>query len=140
MRFNYGNKVYGYVIMPNHIHVLLEISDSSPIISKLIQNAKRFLAYQIITLLKQDKKEEILNVFANQAQVNKKAQHKVFADRYDSKFVADLDFFNEKLNYIHNNPCQAKWQLAKLPEQYPHSSASNYYLGKGYYDIDIMTS
>jgi REP element-mobilizing transposase RayT len=27
---NYGNKIHGYVIMPNHIHVLMYISNSSP--------------------------------------------------------------------------------------------------------------
>ena len=48
----YGNKVHAYVIMPNHIHILMYISNKSPEISKLIQNAKRFLAYGIIALLK----------------------------------------------------------------------------------------
>jgi hypothetical protein len=29
----------------------------------------------------------------------------------------------QKLDYIHNNPLQPKWQLAKAPEEYFYSSA-----------------
>jgi hypothetical protein len=44
----------------------------------------------------------------------------------------------EKLNYIHNNPCVKGWNLAKTPEEYPHSSASNYLMGKGVYPVNIL--
>jgi len=43
----YDNRIHGYVIMPNHIHVLMYISNKSPRISGLIQNAKRFMVYAI---------------------------------------------------------------------------------------------
>jgi putative transposase len=39
-------------------------------------------------------------------------------------------FLLQKLNYIHNNPVADKWKLAKLPEEYLHSSASFYFLNK----------
>jgi len=42
---NYRNKINGFVIMPNHFHGLIYISKKSPPLSKLIQNAKRFLAF-----------------------------------------------------------------------------------------------
>lgn len=51
MKDNYGNKVYGYVIMPNHVHLLLKVTERSPLPPRLIQNAKRFLAYQIVAYL-----------------------------------------------------------------------------------------
>ena len=38
MRKKYDNKIYGYVIMPNHIHALIYLTDKSSHISKLIQN------------------------------------------------------------------------------------------------------
>jgi len=137
---NYQNKIHGYVIMPNHIHVLMYLSDESPDIAKLVQNAKRFLAYQIVELLYQDEEQEILDTMKSRARVDKKARHKVFEDKYDSKLI-DRDLFNEKLNYIHNNPCQEKWRLVKRPEYYIHSSAANYLLGKGYYNnVEIITT
>ncbi|RYZ97935.1 MAG: hypothetical protein EOP47_20575 [Sphingobacteriaceae bacterium] len=37
--------------------------------------------------------------------------------------------FEQKLDYIHNNPIQEKWQLAQYPEDYKYSSAKYYYTG-----------
>ncbi len=108
MEDKYGNKIYGYVIMPNHIHVLFYISDKSPRLSTLIFNAKRFLAYQL---------------------------HCLFEPRYDSLMIQSRKFFLEKLNYIHSNPCREHWQLVDKPEKYKHSSASNYIIGIGKYPV-----
>lgn len=124
--------------MPNHIHVLMYISEKSPILSKLIQNAKRFLAYEIVKLLKKDDKNEILELFSQNADPKKNSKHKVFKDRYDSKIIENEKLFIEKLNYIHKNPCSEKWHLADLPENYKYSSASNYVSGKGEYKIDFV--
>lgn len=54
MKEKYGNKIYGYVIMPNHIHLLLHISRQSAKLPVLIFNAKKFLAFGIRDLLKKD--------------------------------------------------------------------------------------
>jgi len=138
MKNNYNNSIYGYVIMPNHIHCLLKITEHSPKLSILINNAKRFLAYQIVGFLKQDNKLEILSFFKKYARKKENAKHKVFENRYDSLIIDNQKFFLEKLNYIHKNPCQEKWMLVKNPEDYKHSSASNYFLGKGFYFVDII--
>jgi hypothetical protein len=39
-------------------------------------------------------------------------------------------FFMQKLDYLHNNPCQQHWQLASLPEDYKYSSAKFYEIGE----------
>jgi putative transposase len=135
---NYDNKIYAYVIMPTHIHCLLYISDKSKELSKLIQNAKRFLAYQIVGLLKEDNRTELLNFFQSQASIKKGAKHKIFKDSFDSKAVFDVKFFIEKLNYIHNNPCAKKWSLAEAPQDYKHSSAANYFGGIGMYEVEVV--
>ncbi|PIR94915.1 hypothetical protein COT95_01590, partial [Candidatus Falkowbacteria bacterium CG10_big_fil_rev_8_21_14_0_10_37_6] len=62
---NYNNKIHGYIIMPNHIHILIYISDKSPKISTLIQNAKRFLAYQIVALLIEESRNDLLDFFSS---------------------------------------------------------------------------
>jgi len=62
----------------------------------------------------------------------------VFTGGYDSLLVQTDRFFREKLNYIHNNPCQEKWHLAERPQDYKYSSAANYFLGKGYYDVEMI--
>ena len=43
-------------------------------------------------------------------------------------------FIQQKLGYIHPNPCKAK--LVELPEQYEHSSAKYYFIKKqGIYPV-----
>ena len=37
--------------------------------------------------------------------------------------------FDQKLDYIHNNPLQEKWCLAEFPEDYRYSSARVYLTG-----------
>ncbi len=37
--------------------------------------------------------------------------------------------FYQKLNYIHCNPCSAKWNLANTPQEYLYSSAKFYETG-----------
>ncbi len=123
--------------MPNHIHLLLHVSGRSPELSKLVFNGKRFLAYQIVKQLREDGNDQLLRFFSEN-KTKEKAKHKVFEPRYDSLIIQTEKFFLEKLNYIHGNPCQEKWRLAKEPEDYIYSSASNYVSGRGIYDTDLV--
>ena len=134
----YSNSIYAYVIMPNHIHLLLKVSDKSPSLSVLIMNAKRFLAYGIVKILKEDNKKKLLQYFSQNARKNTGAKHKLFEDRFDSLIIQSEKFFLEKLNYIHKNPCNKHWRLADCPENYKYSSASNYILEEGIYEIKVM--
>jgi len=135
---HYNNKIHGYVIMPNHFHGLIFISEQSPPLAKLIQNAKRFLAYEIVKLLREDENEKILSVFSQHARRKEGAKYMVFERRYDSKVMDSEKIYLEKLNYIHNNPCAKGWNLAETPEEYAHSSAQNYAERVGGYPVDIL--
>ena len=42
----------GYVIMPNHIHMLVYVQKNSKGLNHVIGEAKRFLAYEIVSRLK----------------------------------------------------------------------------------------
>ena len=67
VREKYGNKIHGYAIMPNHIHVLMTVSEKSPNLTILIMNAKRFMAKSIINKLKEEKRIELLEKFTLKA-------------------------------------------------------------------------
>ena len=47
-----GNKICGYVIMPNHLHILVHFKKVKKSINQTISNGKRFLAYSLIKRLK----------------------------------------------------------------------------------------
>ena len=114
------------------------ISEQSPDVSKLVQNAKRFQTLDIINYLTSDNKTDLIRIFSESADLKKGSKHKVFKGRFDSKEMVNAEMYREKLNYIHNNPCTVKWQLAERPEDYLHSSASNYINGYGIYDVELI--
>lgn len=55
-----------------------------------------------------------------------KQRYKVWDDDYDAKEVFTPEFLKQKMDYIHNNPLQPHWCLAKRAEEYPWSSARFY--------------
>ena len=134
-----GHYITGYVIMPNHIHALIAFSNTGKKINTIIGNGKRFMAYQIIDNLKKQGNTIILNQLAAGVNVSDKQRgkkHEVFTDSFDIKECLSMDFINQKLNYIHFNPCTGKWQLADCPENYLHSSAGFYNTGsQGIYEV-----
>jgi hypothetical protein len=47
----------------------------------------------------------------------------------------------QKLSYMHNNPCSGIWNLAISPVEYHHSSAKFYATGKqGVYEVTNYTA
>ena len=122
-----------YVIMPNHLHVILYFPEAEFNLNKIIGNAKRFMAYEIIKRLEKMKKQELLDFLAGEVteREKKKGQlHKVFTDSFDAKGIYNEKFFNQKMNYIHLNPVSGKWQLVNDFTEYEHSSASFYETGE----------
>mgnify|MGYP001794455824 CR=1 FL=1 len=55
-----GHFVKGYVIMPNHLHVLIDFGTIEKSINTIVSNGKRFMAYEIVKRLQQQNKATIL--------------------------------------------------------------------------------
>jgi len=135
--FNYmitrGVYVTGFVIMPNHLHLLLYLSPESPELMKMIGNGKRFLAYEIVKRLEASGKSQLLDFMQREVKASdrkNKKRHEVFQPSYDAKECFSLDFIKQKLQYMHKNPVSKKWSLADSYLDYPHSSARFYSLGE----------
>ncbi len=76
IKSKYNCDIVAFVIMPNHIHVLLHFNDDKFNLNKIISNGKRFMAYEIIKKLKEMKKKRILNFLSKQvseAEIKKRA-------------------------------------------------------------------
>jgi len=116
--------IYGFVIMPNHIHLIWQIQDGFK--REMIQN--RFLKFtaQQMKFRLMDTKNPMLTQFL----VNAKDRKYQFWER--NPLSVDLwtqAVFEQKLDYIHYNPLQGKWQLSQFPEDYKYSSARFYETG-----------
>jgi REP element-mobilizing transposase RayT len=114
-------KVYVFVIMPNHIHLLWQIEDTYK--RKEVQGALfSHTAHEFQKILRERKSDIVNNYF-----VNYKDRSYQFWQRNPMVKECQTEyFFLQKMNYIHWNPCQPHWNLASCPEEYPWSSASYY--------------
>jgi hypothetical protein len=97
-------------------------------------------AYDIIDKLKKKSAVDFLGqLSAAVTEFEKKRGklHEVFEPSFDIKECASKQFLEQKINYIHNNPCTGKWQLAHSGGEYVHSSARYYENGTpGIYPLD----
>jgi len=128
-----GNRVMGYVIMPNHLHLLLAYRHSGKSLNTLVGNGKRFLAYGLVQRLREGNNTQVLSLLqdgVNSSDRLRGKQHQVFSDSFEVKQCISRKFLLQKLEYIHNNPCSGKWRLATTRSEYEHSSALFYDAGK----------
>ena len=128
-----GHVITGFVIMPNHLHLLLYYSGGNQSLNTIVGNGKRFMAYDIVEKLQKAGNSEIITRLQQDVKAKDKNRgkiHEVWKDAFDVKECRTEKFIMQKLNYIHNNPCSGKWKLADDPIHYLHSSASFYISGK----------
>ena len=128
-------KIYhcGYVIMPNHLHMLVYMANTEKTINKIIGESKRFMAYEIVNRLKKLRRLDLLNLLGEsvtQHERRKKKKHNVFRPSEDIKEIMTEKFIRQKLNYMHKNPVSGKWKLVENYLDYIHSSARFYELGE----------
>ena len=133
LKNNSSIKITAYIIMPNHVHVILFFPNTNYNLNTIISNAKRFVAYELINRLKQLNENKILQQLSDGVteREKKKGQlHKVFKGSFDAKPIYTRKFLLQKINYIHLNPVKGKWKLISDWREYEHSSASVYELNK----------
>ena len=131
------HRVIGYVMMPHHVHALIYFSEMKKSLNTIIGNAKRFIAYEIIKRLEEQKNLALLEeLYAGVKEKERKKgqRHKVFEDSFDAKECYSNKFVYQKLEYMHKNPVSKKWQLVNDFTDYLHSSASFYEKGLHHYD------
>lgn len=119
-------QVYGFVIMPNHIHIIWELLALN---GKEMPHAS-FFKYISHVIQKDLKKHHpmILERF----RINSESRdYQFWQSNTLSIELNSAQMTYQKLDYIHNNPCKGKWMLANSPSDYPFSSAAFYELGKG---------
>ena len=111
--------------MPNHLHMIMEQlrlnGKETPIAS-----FKKFTSHEFERILKK-KDPERLKPFI----VDWKSRKANFWQPHPDEFELDNDeTILQKLEYIHNNPLQQHWNLAKNPIDYEYSSARFYETGE----------
>lgn len=116
-----GIRLYGFVIMPNHIHMIwkpLEVSRFKNLQLSFMRYTAQKLKFYLI-----ENDVQTLEKF----KVNSKDREYQIWQRNPLPIeLYTRSVIEQKLNYIHNNPLQEKWQLVSDPVDYKYSSASYY--------------
>jgi hypothetical protein len=89
--------VCGYVIMPNHIHVLLGIRASEQPINTIVSNGKRFMAYELVRRLQLQSHYDTLEWLSRAVSAPDRKQgklHQVFEPSFDCKECYSEAFFS----------------------------------------------
>ena len=134
-----GLNIYAYVIMSNHLHLIISAEENSKGVSAIIRDFKSYTSKAIISWLvnsnKESRKEWMLEIFRKSAKYGKANQnYQLWKQRSHPIILFYPKFIFQKLDYIHMNPVVAG--IVEKPEHYCFSSAQNY-IGKDECLIDI---
>ena len=121
-------KLFVFVIMPNHIHIIAHFREEYPL-SDVMRDIKKYTARQIYRQFQAEGYNKVLEMLKREGE-KLKQEYKIWEDDYDARDVFSVKFLQQKMDYIHHNPCQPHWKLVDKPEQYLWSTAGLYFEGK----------
>ena len=135
---NKGMVLYGYVVMSNHIHMIIQSNDGK--LSDLLRDFKKFTAKTILEKIQNEpesRREWMLERFKLATEThsrNKNYQFWQYGNHAEEIFTEH--FLWSKLDYIHMNPLRAG--IVTRIDDYIYSSASNYINGVGLNRVELL--
>ncbi|MBI3136183.1 MAG: transposase [Bacteroidetes bacterium] len=125
---NKGLNVFAYVLMTNHLHLIVSAEDQFRL-SDIVRDFKTHTSKKIIALIESEsesRREWLLNIFAlSAAESNKHQKYKFWQSGNHAIELYSEQFVWKKIQYIHDNPVRAK--IVSRQEDYIYSSARNYF-------------
>lgn len=132
-----GLILHGYVIMSNHIHVIMQSKQGK--LSDLVRDFKKFTATSILKMIHQEpesRRDWMLKRFEFSAKSHGRNDiHQFWKYGNHPEEIYSTKFLWTKLDYIHQNPVRAG--LVEKSNDYLYSSARNYTGLQGLIEIDL---
>jgi REP element-mobilizing transposase RayT len=136
-----GMNIHAWVVMSNHVHLIISGREGA-VLSDAMRDLKKFTSVKILKEIKENqtesRKDWLLYLFAKAGKANSNNTNFQFW-RQDNHPI-ELDFhsnmFEQRLNYIHNNPVEDG--IVTEAKDYLYSSAIDYQEGKGLIEIDVL--
>jgi putative transposase len=123
-----GLIVYGFVIMPSHIHLIIGRREGGDEFSAIIRDFKKFTAAKILRAIEENpqesRKEWVLWMMERAGRKNGNNTKYQFWQQDNHPVELAGDWIEQKLHYVHDNPVVSG--MVREPEDYVYSSASNY--------------
>lgn len=122
-----GMEIYGYCIMPSHIHLIFRSAQGDP--SGLMRDFKGYTSRKLLKAIEENpqesRKEWLLWMFERAGLKNSNVKQKQFWQQHNQPIeIWSLKVFEQKLNYIHQNPVETGFVTD--PIDWKYSSARNY--------------
>jgi putative transposase len=140
-----GLHLHAYVIMSNHIHLVVSVDDGFTV-SDFIRDCKKFTSTRILDAIEnsgiESRRDWMLHQFKYYASLhtrNEKYHPDSYREWEQDNHPIELEspaFTQQKIDYIHQNPVAAG--LVYRAEDYIYSSASNYAGLDQIIDVDCL--
>lgn len=136
-RIEKGLYLYGYVIMSNHIHLIVQQKEGK--LSEWVRDFKKFSSKKLLKMIlenpQESRKEWLQMIFEYHAKFNKRAGDFQFWTHENHAIeLYRSELIESRIKYIHDNPVRAG--IVEKPEDYLNSSARNYSGLKGLIEVD----
>ena len=135
---NKGLEIYAYVIMSNHMHLL--IRSEKEIRSDTIRDFKSYTAKEflkVIDSVEESRKEWMLILFEFSAKKHKRnSKYQIWTHENHAELIYSNKFIDQKINYIHENPVRAG--IVENEEDYVYSSAGVLAGKKGVLEVEVI--
>ena len=137
---NKGMEIYAWVLMTNHLHLLIGVTGENSV-SDIMRDFKKYTSKKLIDTLQHEvtesRREWMLDRFEFSGRNDKKIKNfRFWQEGTDIQEVFLNDYFEQKMEYIHNNP--VKGEIVNAPYEYRYSSAIDYAGGKGLLPVVVV--
>ena len=125
---NKGLKLHAWVIMTNHVHLI--ISSQTSKIEDIVRDLKKYTSKKIIAAIQENpiesRKEWMMNLFSFAGQNNNNnTEYQFWKQDYHPIELNTAEILKERLDYLHENPVRSG--LVWETWHYKYSSAIDYY-------------
>lgn len=124
---NKGLEIYGWCLMPSHLHLICRATEGF-ILTDILRDFKKYTSKKIVKKIQDEpesREEWLIPLLRKYCEhLKREQQYKLWQDGNHAKVIYSKGFFYQKLNYIHENPVQD--MIVEKAEDYLFSSARNY--------------
>lgn len=135
-----GLKIFAWVLMSNHLHMVIS-AEGEQTVGDILRDFKKFTNKQILRVLEEDEHESrrtwMLDRFRFAGANDKRiTNYRFWQEGNHVEEIYTSEFLWQKVNYIHQNPVRA--EIVERAEDYLYSSARDYAGEKGLLEIEVI--
>lgn len=128
-----GLKIYAYVILDNHLHLVV----GGDRLTDILRDFKSYTAKRVIALLEEERKTWVLNQLQYYKKPTKTESHyQVWQEGFHPQEISSEEMLYQKTVYLHDNPVRIG--VVEEPGHWVYSSARDFAGEKSILELDIL--